>query len=200
MNSPINNVLIAAVGGQGALLAARVLGHFADGLGLEVKVSEVHGMSQRGGSVLTHVRFGRNVFSPVIEQGGVDTIIAFEMLEAARYVGSLRPGGTIIANRQEIAPQPVAQGTLSYPAQLPETFASLPVTPIIVNGQALATRAGNEKSVNSVLLGVYARHMGYEQTAWHRAIEISVPAKHLKTNLAAFDLGYAIVASKEGQS
>jgi indolepyruvate ferredoxin oxidoreductase beta subunit len=157
-------------------------------------------MSQRGGSVVTHVRFGRDVYSPVIEQGAIDTIIAFEMLEAARYASGLRPGGTIIANQQEIAPLPVSQGAVNYPTRLSETFSALPITAIVVDGQGLAERAGNAKAVNSVLMGVYARHMGFECNAWHRAIEIAVPKKFLKPNLEAFDLGYAIVAAERNVS
>lgn len=191
MSDAIHNVLIAAVGGQGALLAARVLGRHALGRGLDVKVSEIHGMSQRGGSVVTHVRFGREVFSPVIEKGAADTILAFELLEALRYADYLRPGGTIIVNVQQIAPLPVLIGVASYPADIDAEFATLAVQTIQINARELAERAGNEKAVNTVLLGVYAGQGKEDRTSWQSALQDSVPQKHLKTNLAAFDLGYA---------
>ena len=191
MNDTVYNVLIAAVGGQGALLAARVLGCHALGQGLDVKVSEIHGMSQRGGSVVTHVRFGREVFSPVIEKGTADTILAFELLEALRYADYLRPGGTIVVNLQQIAPLPVLIGAASYPANIDAEFAALAAETIKVNARELAERAGNEKAVNTVLLGVYAGQRKDDRASWQGALEASVPQKHLKTNLAAFDLGYA---------
>ena len=191
MSDAVHNVLIAAVGGQGALLAARVLGHHALGLGLDVKVSEIHGMSQRGGSVVTHVRFGRQVFSPVIEKGAADTILAFELLEGLRYADFLRPGGTLIVNEQQISPLPVLTGVASYPANIDAEFASLAVQTIKINARELAERAGNEKAVNTVLIGLYAGHCEDDRAGWQVALESCVPQKHLKTNLAAFDLGYA---------
>ena len=194
MNDTVHNVLIAAVGGQGALLAARVLGRHALGQGLDVKVSEIHGMSQRVGSVVTHVRCGREVFSPVIEKGAADTMLAFELLEALRYADYLRPGGTIVVNLQQIAPLPVLIGAASYPANLDAEFASLAVETIKVDARELAERAGNEKAVNTVLLGVYAGQRKEDRASWQSALEASVPQKHLKTNLAAFDLGYAVAS------
>src|SRR5512142_1365575 len=147
MNHGVQNVLIAAVGGQGALLAARVLGLYAQSLELQVKVSEIHGMSQRGGSVVTHVRFGNRVYSPVIEKGAADTILAFELLEGLRYADHLRQGGTIIVNQQQILPLPVLTGTATYPADFDAQFALLGARTIKVNARELAERAGTEKAV-----------------------------------------------------
>lgn len=194
MTSTTRNVLIAAVGGQGALLAARVIGRHAVGRGLDVKVSEIHGMSQRGGSVVTHVRFGPQVHSPVIERGAADTLIAFEMLEALRHLPALRPGGTLIVNTQQIPPLPVSIGAASYPDGLEQAFASRDLTTVQVDGRALALRAGNEKAVNVVLLGVYAGRLGCDRESWLPALEASVPQKHLATNLAAFAEGLAAAA------
>jgi len=191
VDKPGSNVLIAAVGGQGALLASRVLGRYAVDLGLDVKLSEVHGMSQRGGSVVTHVRFAEQVHSPVIELGTADTVIAFELLEAARYASYLRPGGTLIVNLQRVAPMPVLTGAVAYPATLPESFAALPIVTVLVDALSLAERAGNVKAVNTVLLGVYARQQGARREPWLAALEATVPPKHLAVNLAAFDLGFA---------
>ena len=191
MIDAVHNVLIAAVGGQGAVLASRVLGSFALGRGFDVKVSEIHGMSQRGGSVVTHVRFGRQVFSPVIERGAADTLLAFELLEAMRYADYLKPGGTIIVSQQQIAPQPVLTGEAQYPQTLEADLAALGARTIVLNARALAERAGSEKAVNIVLLGAFAAVRGDERAPWQAALAATVPHKHLTINLSAFDLGYA---------
>ncbi len=196
MTSTTKNVLIAAVGGQGALLAARVLGRHALTMGLEVKVSEIHGMSQRGGSVVTHVRFGPEVHSPVIEKGGADIMIAFEMLEALRFLDVLRPGGTVIVNSQRIPPMPVSTGAASYPENLEAALASRDARIIRIDGQSLAIQAGNEKAVNVVLLGVYAKLEGANPASWRAALEAAVPRKHLATNLAAFEAGFAVIPAE----
>jgi indolepyruvate ferredoxin oxidoreductase, beta subunit len=189
-----NNILIAAVGGQGALLAARVFGNVAREQGLDVKVSEIHGMSQRGGSVVTHVRFGAEVHSPVIEAGTADAVLAFELLEAARYVAMLRKGGTLVVNTQRIQPLPVLTGSVEYPADLLEHFAKLPIRTIAIDGIAEAQALGNSKTVNTVLLGALARTVGASVELWHRAIAASVKPAHVAVNLAAFDRGYAVGA------
>lgn len=199
MNNSTQNVLIAAVGGQGALLAARVLGYFAQTIGLDVKVSEIHGMSQRGGSVVTHVRFGQQVFSPVIEKGGADTILAFETLEAMRYADYLHEGGTIILNEQQIPPLPVLTGVASYPTEINDRLGALNARSIVLDARALAEQAGTEKAVNTVLLGVYAGQRGDDRSPWLSALDAAVPRRHLSTNLAAFDLGYA-AASQSPQA
>jgi indolepyruvate ferredoxin oxidoreductase, beta subunit len=189
-----NNILIAAVGGQGALLAARILGNFAAAQGLEVKVSEIHGMSQRGGSVVTHVRFGAEVHSPVIEAGTADVVIAFERLEAARYVSMLRRDGILLVNTQQIPPLPVLSGAAVYPGDLLERFAELPIRTIACDALAEARTLGNLKTVNTILLGAFAGQSESDVASWHRAITSSVRDAHRAINLAAFDRGYALAA------
>jgi indolepyruvate ferredoxin oxidoreductase, beta subunit len=189
-----NNILIAAVGGQGALLAARILGSFATQQGQEVKVSEVHGMSQRGGSVVTHVRFGAEVHSPVIEAGTADVVLAFELLEAARYVSALRKGGTLVVNTQQILPLPVLTGSVAYPTDLLSRFAGLPITTVAIDAFTEAKALGNVKTVNTILLGAYAQKAGTAVAAWHSAIAASVPERHRAINLEAFDRGFALAS------
>lgn len=189
-----NNILISAVGGQGALLAARILGSFASEQGLQVKVSEIHGMSQRGGSVVTHVRFGPEVHSPVIEAGRADVVIAFELLEAARYAHMLRPGGTLLASTQQILPLPVLTGKIAYPGDLFDRLSTLAITTIAVDALAEAQAIGNVKTVNTILLGAYARQSKTDVALWRRAITASVREAHRAVNLAAFDRGYALAS------
>lgn len=186
------NILIAAVGGQGALLAARILGNYASGQGFQIKVSEIHGMSQRGGSVVTHVRFGSEVHSPVIEAGAADVVLAFELLEAARYVPMLRRGGLVVVNTQEIQPLPVLTGSAKYPSDLLARFAALPITTVAVDGLREAQALGNVKTVNTILLGAYARRIESEPATWHSAISESVRESHRAINVRAFDRGYQI--------
>jgi indolepyruvate ferredoxin oxidoreductase, beta subunit len=184
------NVLIAAVGGQGALLAARVLGRYAEEVGLAVKVSEIHGMSQRGGSVTTHVRLGAVVHSPVIERGSADVVLAFELLEGARYVSMLRPGGSLIANTQRILPLPVLSGSVQYPGELPQAFGALPIHTTLLDAAQMAERLGNTRTVNSILIGVMASCHSNDQGPWQAAIAASVPAAHRDVNLRAFTAGW----------
>jgi len=186
------NILVAAVGGQGALLAARILGSYASGQGFQIKVSEIHGMSQRGGSVVTHVRFGSEVHSPVIEAGAADVVLAFEMLEAARYVPMLRRGGLVVVNIQEIPPLPVLTGSALYPDDLLARFAALPITTVAVDGLREAQALGNVKTVNTILLGAYARRIESDPATWHRAISESVRESHRAINVRAFDRGYQV--------
>ncbi len=191
-----NNILISAVGGQGALLAARILGSFASAQGLQVKVSEIHGMSQRGGSVVTHVRFGPEVHSPVIEAGRADVVIAFELLEAARYSHMLRPGGTLLVSTQQILPLPVLTGKMAYPGDLLDRLATLPITTIAIDALAEAQAIGNVKTVNTILLGAYARQSKTDVASWQRAITSSVREAHRAINLAAFERGYALAPTQ----
>jgi indolepyruvate ferredoxin oxidoreductase, beta subunit len=148
------NIVLAAVGGQGALLASRILGSLAQEMDYDVKVSEVHGMSQRGGSVVTYVKFGRKVHSPIVEKGTADILLAFEKLEGARYVDYLKEGGTMIVNTQEIAPMPVIVGQLPYPKLLFEEIKNINIKFMPVDALSLAKDAGNIKAVNVVLIGV----------------------------------------------
>jgi indolepyruvate ferredoxin oxidoreductase, beta subunit len=192
--STTKNILISAVGGQGALLAARILGGIASEQGLEVKVSEIHGMSQRGGSVVTHVRFGSEVHSPVIEAGRADVVLAFELLEAARYVHMLRPGGILLVNTQQILPLSVLTGKVAYPGHLLEQLATLPITTIAIDALAEAQALGNAKTVNTILLGAYASKCETDIALWRSAIAASVRQAHRAINLAAFDRGYALAS------
>ncbi len=184
------NILIAAVGGQGALLAARIIGNYALLQSQQVKVSEIRGMSQRGGSVVTHVRFAPEVHSPVIEMGQADILLGLEMLEAARAIAHLRPGGRLIVAKQQILPLPVLTGAAEYPPALLESFAILPITTHVVDALAAARRLGNVKAINTVLIGVLARRLSEDPTVWQAAVAETVPAKHRDLNQKAFDMGW----------
>jgi len=184
------DILIMGVGGQGTLLASRVLGNLAQALGYDVKLSEVHGMAQRGGSVVTHVRFGDKVFSPVIDESSADIILAFEKLEALRWVGRLKKNGKMFINTQEIAPMPVITGAESYPSDIEERIRALVPDAVFVDALKLAEEAGTTKAVNIVLIGVLARHMDIDKSAFLDAIRATVPQKLLDINLAAFEKGY----------
>ena len=183
------NIMIVGVGGQGTLLASRVLGNTVVSEGYDVKVSEVHGMSQRGGSVVTYVKFGDKVFSPIIDKGEADIILAFELLEAYRALPYLKKGGKIIVNTQEIDPMPVIVGAMDYPEDIEEKLKSKAQL-ISVDALKYAKEAGNQKAVNVVLIGLMAKntHIPYEK--WVETIKISTPEKFLESNLKAFDLGY----------
>lgn len=194
------NILIAAVGGQGAVLASRILGKMAQNKGLDVKVSEVHGMSQRGGSVVTYVRFGEKIHSPIIEKGTADIILAFEMLEGARYVGWLRPGGTLITSRQRIDPMPVITGIAKYPDDLEEWFQAIPIHYKIIDALSYAKEAGNQKTVNVVLIGALAATTDIEEDKWRTAIKETVQEKLAGINLKAFELGYENTKKNIGDS
>ena len=183
------NIIIVGVGGQGSLLASRFLGELFVSLGYDVKLSEVHGMSQRGGSVITYVRFGQQVASPLIDFGEADYILSFELLEAARYLPYLRKGGRIIANTQQIDPMPVITGKQSYPQDLKEQFESLGVEADLLDCLSLAGLAGSVKAVNIVLLGRLSRYFDYPEEIWYQALERVVPPKFLEINRKAFALG-----------
>ncbi len=183
------NIMIVGVGGQGTLLASKLLGRLLLGKGYDVKVSEVHGMSQRGGSVVTYVRWGEKVFSPIIDKGQADCILSFELLEAARYTEYLKPGGRIIVNSQQINPMPVIAGAASYPENLAEKLESLGINVDALDALSLAEEAGNSKAVNLVLMGRLSRHFDFTEDEWMAAIECSVPPKFLELNKKAFALG-----------
>ena len=187
------SIVIVGVGGQGTLLASRILGALADKLGAEVKVSEVHGMAQRGGNVITHVRIGSGVFSPLVEPGGADYLLAFELLEALRALPYLKKDGTLILNTQRISPMPVITGAAAYPEDIPEKLSGTCRT-IPMDALALAQRAGDERAVNLALLGALCRLTKTDPATWRSAIEACVPQKTLNVNLAAFELGYEEVA------
>ena len=160
------NIMIVGVGGQGSLLASKLLGWLLLNEGYDVKVSEVHGMSQRGGSVVTYVRFGEKVYSPIIDKGEADLIVSFEKLEAARYLEYLKPTGTIVVNTQEIDPMPVVTGAASYPADLIEKMKAAGAQVDAMDCLTLAREAGSEKGVNVVLLGRLGRHDESASDSW----------------------------------
>lgn len=183
------NIMIVGVGGQGTLLASKLLGRLLLTKGYDVKVSEVHGMSQRGGSVVTYVRYGEKVYSPVVDKGEADFIISFEMLEAARWVEYLKKGGTIVTNTQQINPMPVITGAAEYPENLSAKIADMGINIEAFDALSLAEEAGTSKAVNLVLLGRISKYFDFTDEEWMDAIEKSVPAKFLELNKKAFSLG-----------
>ena len=183
------NIMIVGVGGQGSLLASKLLGKLLLGKGYDVKVSEVHGMSQRGGSVVTYVRYGDKVYSPVIDKGEADVIVSFEMLEAARWAEYLKPDGVIITNTQQVNPMPVIIGACEYPAELEQKIKALGIKLDAFDALALAEKAGTSKAVNIVLMGRLSKLFDFSEEEWLTAIEQSVPAKFLELNKKAFSLG-----------
>ena len=183
------NVMIVGVGGQGSLLASKLLGRLLLGKGYDIKVSEVHGMSQRGGSVVTYVRFGDKVYSPVIDKGEADFIVSFELLEAARWTEFLKPGGKLIANTQQINPMPVIIGAAEYPADLAAKMTAAGIDLDAVDALSLAEQAGSAKAVNLVLMGKLSKYFDIPEEEWLAAIEQSVPPKFLEMNKKAFTLG-----------
>lgn len=189
MSMETKNIMIVGVGGQGSLLASKLLGQLLLTRGYDVKVSEVHGMSQRGGSVVTYVRYGERVCSPVIDAGEADCIIAFELLEAARWTGYLRPGGRIIANTQQINPMPVITGAAAYPVELEHKIAAAGARLDALDALALAEQAGSPKAVNLVLLGRFSRSFDFTLEEWFAAMEQRIPEKYLAMNRRAFLLG-----------
>ena len=185
----VKNVMIVGVGGQGSLLASKLLGHLLLSEGYDVKVSEVHGMSQRGGSVVTYVRFGDKVYSPVIDKGQADYIVSFELLEATRYVEFLKPDGHIVVNTQTIDPMPVIIGAAQYPENLVEKMKDKGFIVDAMDCLSLANEAGSSKAVNLVLMGKLSTFFDIPEEKWIKAIEECVPAKFKELNLKAFSLG-----------
>lgn len=184
------SVMIVGVGGQGSLLASKLLGRLLMDEGYDVKVSEVHGMSQRGGSVVTYVRYGEQVFSPIISQGEADIIISFEKLEAARYAAFLKKDGKIIVNTQQIDPMPVIIGAAEYPVNVLCELTDKGVSVEALDALSLAEQAGSSKAVNIVLMGKSAKYFGIPYEKWITAIENTVAQKFIEMNKKAFDLGY----------
>ena len=183
------NIMIVGVGGQGSLLASKLLGWLLLEEGYDVKVSEVHGMSQRGGSVVTYVRYGDHVASPVIDEGEADCIVSFELLEAARWLPFLKEDGTIVTNIQQIDPMPVVTGAAEYPADLVEKLKATGARVDAMDCVALAEQAGTVKAVNLVLLGRLSHYFDFSDEAWQKAIAACVPEKFLAVNQKAFALG-----------
>ena len=185
------NIMIVGVGGQGTLLASRILGNVAIKCGYDVKVSEVHGMSQRGGSVVTYVKYGEEVNSPIIDLGEADTILAFEKLEAIRALPYLKIGGKILVNDRETLPMPVITGAQEYPTGIVEELKEK-ADVVAIDALKLSLEAGSVKAVNVVLIGLLAKSMNIDKEVWLEVIKENVPAKFLELNLKAFELGYNV--------
>ena len=183
------NIMIVGVGGQGSLLASKLLGHLLLSQGYDVKVSEVHGMSQRGGSVVTYVRYGDKVYSPVIDKGEADFIVSFELLEAARWLPFLKKDGQIVTNTQQIDPMPVITGAAQYPEDLVSKLKETGAKVDALDCLSLAEQAGSSKAVNIVLLGRLSHYFDLPEEAWMKSLEANVPAKFLEMNKKAFELG-----------
>ncbi|MEF9971051.1 MAG: indolepyruvate oxidoreductase subunit beta [Oscillospiraceae bacterium] len=182
-------IMIVGVGGQGTLLASRILGSVLTDSGFDVKVSEVHGMSQRGGSVVTYVKFGEKVYSPIIDLGEADYILAFERLEAARWISYLREGGTLILNDRRISPMPVITGAMAYPDEIVTKLQATGERVVAADALSMAMEAGNPKSVNVVLIGILSAIADFSEETWQKALEACVKPKFLEINKKAFALG-----------
>ncbi|MBQ5779591.1 MAG: indolepyruvate oxidoreductase subunit beta [Paludibacteraceae bacterium] len=187
--SEVKNIMIVGVGGQGALLASKTLGQVLLDSGFDVKVSEVHGMSQRGGSVVTYVRYGKKVYSPIVDKGQADFIVSFEMLEAARYTEYLKTDGQIVVNTQNIDPMPVITGAAEYPTNLQEKIQAANIKIDALDCLTLAEQAGTSKAVNIVLMGRLSKYMDFPLETWLQAIEKLVKPQFLEINKKAFLLG-----------
>ena len=183
------NIMIVGVGGQGSLLASKLIGRLLMNEGYDVKVSEVHGMSQRGGSVVTYVRYGDKVYSPIIDKGEADFIVSFEKLEAARYAAYLKKDGKIIVNSQEIEPMPVITGAAVYPHEALDNLSAAGVDIDCVDALSLALEAGSSKATNIVLMGRLSKSLSIEKEKWIVAIEQTVAPKFVEMNIKAFELG-----------
>ncbi len=184
------SIMIVGVGGQGSLLASKLLGRLLVDEGYDVKVSEVHGMSQRGGSVVTYVRFGDHVYSPIVAAGEADIIVSFEKIEAARWLPNLKPDGTIVVNTQEVDPMPVIVGSAVYPSGVLEEMTAAGARIDAVDALSLAEQAGSSKAVNIVLMARVAKYFDIPYDKWIAAIENTVAPKFVELNKAAFALGY----------
>lgn len=189
----VKNIMIVGVGGQGTLLTSRVLGGLAIAGGYDVKLSEVHGMAQRGGSVVTFVRCGEKVAEPIVEEGQADVIIAFERLEAMRYAHFLKKDGALVINDWRIDPMPVVIGAAKYPEGILEELKKDHKV-YAVNATEESKKLGNPKVFNMIVLGVAAQHMDFSKEDWYKVIESTVPPKTIEINKAAFDVGYHLVS------
>ena len=188
--SNVFSIMLVGVGGQGTLLASRILGDVLLSQGYDVKVSEVHGMSQRGGSVVTYVKYSNGeVYSPVVTEGEADIIIAFEQLEAARSLPMLKKGGKLITNTQKISPMPVITGAMDYPDDLIGKIKELDVDIVAIDAIKLAIEAGSSKAVNVVLMGILSKIMPFDEKIWHDALLENVPKKAISINEKAFVIG-----------
>jgi indolepyruvate ferredoxin oxidoreductase beta subunit len=189
MSNQITNILLVGVGGQGILLASEILSEAAMLAGFDVKKSEIHGMSQRGGSVVSHVRYGTEVFSPIVPEGEGDILFGFELMETCRALPLIKPGGTVVANDLQISPPSVLMGQETYPAGLVERIRNLFPDFLLVDGQKIAGEAGNVRAANTVLLGAVSRRLAIAEEFWMKALGKMVPPKALEVNKKAFLIG-----------
>ena len=186
------NIMIVGVGGQGSLLASKLMGRALLIEGYDAKVSEVHGMSQRGGAVVTYVRYGEKVYSPIVDIGQAELIVSFELLEAARWINHLTPGGQVVTNTQQIAPIPVILGAAEYPENLVDKMKATGANVDAFDALALAEEAGSSKTVNIVMMGRLSKYFPFPMETWTRALEECVPSKFLDMNRRAFELGAGV--------
>lgn len=184
------NILIVGVGGQGTLLASRILGALAALKGMDCKLSEIHGMSQRGGSVVTNVKIAEKVTSPIIGVKDADIILAFEKLEALRYVNYLKDGGSIVVNKQEILPMPVITGARKYPENIENELTKYAKNVVCVDALSIAEEIGNLKCVNVIMIGVLAKSLNIAFEDIAKALEMAVKPKLYEINLEALKRGY----------
>lgn len=189
MKNEVKTILIVGVGGQGTLLASKLLGNVLLEEGYDVKISEVHGMSQRGGSVITYVRYGEKVDAPISDKGIADIIISFEKLEAARWLPYLKKGGTIIVNTQKIDPMPVVTGAAVYPEKIIDTLKDADINVISCDALEKAEQAGSSKATNVVLLGIAAKYLNVNLDKFREIIKKTVKPAFADINLKAFELG-----------
>ena len=192
MNSSVTNILLVGVGGQGILLASEILSEAFMLAGFDVKKSEIHGMSQRGGSVVSHVRFGKEVFSPVVPEGEGDILFGFELMETYRYLPLLRPGAKVVVNDYKIAPPSILLGQSAYPKGLADRIKEKFPDFLLVDGQGLALKAGDVRAANTVLLGAVSKRLNITEDIWQQALEKMVPKKALEINRQAFAFGRAL--------
>lgn len=183
------NIMVVGVGGQGTLLTSRIIGKTALFQGYDVKLSEVHGMAQRGGSVVTFVRYGEKVNEPTVEEGQADVIIAFELLEALRYAHFLKKDGVMIVNTQKIQPMTVVIGVAKYPENIVEQL-NKEHKVYFVDGNEISNKLGNSKVLNSVVLGASAKYIGFDKQTWLDVVTSTVPPKTIEINTKAFLEGY----------
>lgn len=181
--------MIVGVGGQGTLLTSRIIAQVAVQMGYDVKVSEIHGMAQRGGSVVSQVRYGEKVYSPIIKKGDADILLAFEKLEAARWLDYLKPGGKVIINDERVDPLPVMSGKLKYPGDIDKRIAQLIPDTTIINATRIAEECGNSRAANVVLVGMLAAAIDLPTEEAEKAVREMVPGKALEVNLKAFQEG-----------
>jgi indolepyruvate ferredoxin oxidoreductase beta subunit len=192
MTQQITNILLVGVGGQGILLASEILSEAAMLAGFDVKKSEIHGMSQRGGSVVSHVRYGKEVFSPIVPEGEGDILFGFELMETCRSLPLIKPGGAVVANDLQISPPSVLMGQETYPAGLVERIKELFPDFLLVDGQKIARDSGNVRAANTVLLGAVSKRLDIAEEFWMQALEKMVPTKALDVNRTAFMVGRAL--------